>query len=130
MITTLHLIKNHDKIETIECMLIVIEVLEKNFAHDENVSRDTFDIIYSGLEKYYCELKEMLINERKIGNIKELPSVTPKAKVGKWIADVDRWGDIITTVNGYRCSECNTFDTDKDNYCPMCGAKMEVKHEH
>ena len=59
--------------------------------------------------------------------IEHLPSVHLKAKVGKWIADVDRWGDIVTTVNGYRCSECNTFDTDKDNYCPNCGAKMSEK---
>lgn len=56
-----------------------------------------------------------------------LQPVTPQPKMGRWIADVDRWGDIVTTVNGYRCSECNTFDTDKDNYCPNCGAKMEVE---
>ena len=60
--------------------------------------------------------------------IDELP-VTSKSKTGQWIADVDRWGDIVTTVNGYRCSECNTFDTDKDNYCPNCGAKMESEDE-
>lgn len=52
------------------------------------------------------------------------PSVNPQPKTGRWIADVDRWGDIVTTVNGYRCSECNAFNTDKDNYCPNCGAKM------
>lgn len=54
----------------------------------------------------------------------DLPPVTPKQKTGHWIADVDRWGDIVTTVNGYRCSECNNFNTDKDNYCPNCGTKM------
>ena len=45
-------------------------------------------------------------------------------KKGKWIADVDRWGDVETTVNGYICSECKVFNTDKDNYCPNCGADM------
>lgn len=43
---------------------------------------------------------------------------------GHWIADVDRWGDLVTTVNGYRCDKCNTFNADKDNYCPNCGADM------
>lgn len=61
--------------------------------------------------------------------INNLPSVTPKEKTGHWIAGVDRWGDIVTTVNGYRCDKCNTFNSDKDNYCPNCGAKMEVNKE-
>lgn len=55
----------------------------------------------------------------------DLPSVTPQPKIGHWITDVDRWGDIVTTVNGYRCSECNAFNADRDNYCPNCGAKMQ-----
>lgn len=50
-------------------------------------------------------------------------------KTGHWIADVDRWGDIVTTVNGYRCSECNAFNTDKDNYCPKCGAYMRESED-
>lgn len=45
-------------------------------------------------------------------------------KTGHWIADVDKWGDVVTTINGYKCSECGMFNTDKDNYCPNCGAKM------
>lgn len=46
---------------------------------------------------------------------------------GKWIPSVDKWGDIITTVNGYTCSECGAFNADKDNYCPNCGARMVEK---
>lgn len=45
-------------------------------------------------------------------------------KNGKWIPSVDRWGDIVTTVEGYTCSECGSFNTDKDNFCPNCGADM------
>ena len=56
--------------------------------------------------------------------IKELPSVTPQPKTGHWISDVDRWGDVVTTVNGYRCDKCNAFNSDKDNFCPNCGADM------
>ena len=55
----------------------------------------------------------------------DLPSVTPQEpRKGHWIADVDRWGDVVTTVNGYKCDKCNAFNSDKDNYCPNCGAKM------
>lgn len=57
-----------------------------------------------------------------------LPPVNPQ-KIGHWIADVDKWGDIVTTVNGYRCNKCNTFNADKDNYCPNCGAKMVEPQE-
>jgi len=44
---------------------------------------------------------------------------------GEWIADVDKWGDVVTTVNGYTCSKCGTFNSDKDNFCPNCGARMK-----
>ena len=50
-------------------------------------------------------------------------------KTGHWIADVDKWGDVVTTINGYKCSECGMFNTDKDNYCPNCGAKMKGEKE-
>lgn len=64
-----------------------------------------------------------------VEEIKALPPVTPQPKTGRWIADVDRWGDIVTTTDGYRCSECNTFNTDKDNYCPHCGCRMKGESE-
>lgn len=54
-----------------------------------------------------------------------IKSLEQEPKMGHWIADVDKWGDVFTTVNGYRCSECECFNSDKDNYCPNCGAKME-----
>lgn len=60
-----------------------------------------------------------------IETIKELPSVTPQQKVGKWIIRPDRASDIE-----YRCSECGKIqfadDTNELNYCCNCGAKMEV----
>lgn len=54
--------------------------------------------------------------------IDKIPSVENK---GEWIADVDKWGDVVTTVNGYTCSKCGMFNSDKDNFCPNCGAKMK-----
>ena len=45
-------------------------------------------------------------------------------KKGKWIPQFDKWGDYVTTTEGYKCSECGEFDTMKDNFCPNCGADM------
>lgn len=48
-----------------------------------------------------------------------LPSVTPKQKIGKW----KKYGATKPT-----CSNCGAFNNSKHkNYCPNCGAKMEVK---
>ena len=63
MITTLKQIKGHNKAESLQIMLEVIEVLEKNFAHDE-ISSEDWLVLFTWLEKYYCELKEMFIKER------------------------------------------------------------------
>lgn len=57
--------------------------------------------------------------------IKNLPSVTPQPKMGRWI-DVDGiW---------FKCSECDAhrkmMPAYKEYYCPNCGCKMqEVKDE-
>lgn len=64
MITTLRKIKGHDKVESLQIMLQVIEVLEKNFAHDDEISSEDWLVLFAWLEKYYCELKEMFIKER------------------------------------------------------------------
>ena len=67
-------------------------------------------------------------------DIKEAPSVQPKAKVGHWI-ETDEWRE---TVDGFeqwgyfhKCSECGYVFKflEIDNYCPNCGAKMESEGE-
>lgn len=58
-------------------------------------------------------------------SIRQLPSVTPQQKIGKWIADYRIW----------KCSNCDaSFDTWRheivyNKYCPNCGAKMEEVEE-
>ena len=53
-------------------------------------------------------------------NLMDLPPVTPKPKIGRWMDIPD----------GYKCSECGAYleidcgDTEM-NFCPNCGAKME-----
>ena len=44
---------------------------------------------------------------------------------GRWIPVIDKWGDVVTTTEGYECSECGLFNADKDNYCPNCGVFMK-----
>ena len=59
----------------------------------------------------------------------KLPSVSVAEKTGRWIEEDMFDGDVA-----YRCSECNELfwiesGTPKDNeynFCPKCGAKMEV----
>ena len=63
-----------------------------------------------------------------IAMVVNAPSVTPKQKVGKWI-------DSNIPQEKYVCSECGGacwyYDYEgsvaKSNYCPNCGAKMEVR---
>jgi len=64
-------------------------------------------------------------------DIKQLPSVTPQPKTGHWITKSHGFPPEPSSV----CSECG-FDRDfyirargfdKINYCPNCGAKMEVE---
>lgn len=63
----------------------------------------------------------------------DLKTVTPLQKVGKWI----RWYEILK-CDGYedhlphwKCSECeqevSPYSAGFINYCPNCGAKMEVE---
>jgi rubrerythrin len=102
-----------------ESVSMAIKALEQELCEDA-ISRQAVLEIQTKYAEHIGATKFWQMRD----DIKALPSVTPQPKIGRWIADVDRWGDIVTTVNGYRCSECNAFNTDKDNFCPNCGAKM------
>lgn len=53
--------------------------------------------------------------------IKALPSVTPQQRIGEWIEHFDEIG------KWYECDQCHTDWGGPVNYCPNCGAKMEVE---
>ena len=106
-----------------EALVIAIEALEQKPCED-CISRQA---VLDCFKKWQPYMATRLLDFEK--ELSELPPVTPRPRAGHWIVDVDRWGDIVTTVNGYRCSECNNFNTDRDNYCPNCGAKMEVEYK-
>lgn len=57
-----------------------------------------------------------------VDELENLPSVTPQPKLGRWI------DSHIPESMLCECSECGfTCDAYSFNYCPNCGAKMEVK---
>ena len=58
-----------------------------------------------------------------VRDLEELPSVTPQPKIGRWIRQTDDYHDY------YECEHCGIAVglDDIRNYCPNCGAKMEVE---
>ena len=80
--------------------------------------------------------------------VKEIPTKIPinifeqlisqQSKTGKWIDEADKI-DAQFGKHTYKCSKCGKYaeyfisgtevwwDRIKPNYCPNCGAKMEVK---
>ena len=59
----------------------------------------------------------------RVDEIEQLPSVTPKQKVGKWIDD--GWYAEGHSEHAYRCSECDEHYigyVGEYNYCPNCGS--------
>lgn len=64
--------------------------------------------------------------------LKNLPSVSPQPKIGRWIPlEYDGYADGNPVWDKWECSECGwEHEGDEDTltaYCPNCGAEMEVK---
>ena len=58
--------------------------------------------------------------------LKRLPPAKPERKTGKWIK-VGQSFVYPDKFRNYMCSECGCdIEKTKYNYCPWCGAKMEV----
>lgn len=56
--------------------------------------------------------------------IKRIPSVMSKKKVGKWLI-------VLNDYEHYICNQCGKWinKQEANNYCPNCGAKMEVDED-
>jgi len=54
----------------------------------------------------------------------EVVTVLPQRKRGRWIKKIDIWGGIVSTTEGYNCSECHAWVDGEYSYCPWCGADM------
>ena len=84
-------------------------------------------------EKEYIEREALLAWAREFyPNDKQFASAVmnaPKADVqevnhGKWETIIDAYGHI----EGWLHKECGRQVTSKDEYCPHCGAKMELRN--
>ena len=88
-----------------EAYKIAFKALEQESCEDaisrEEVDQNIYDYAESnGLS--YVNLKHAIL---------DVPPVTSKPKIGKWIQD--------------KCSQCGSSAYYKSNFCPNCGAKME-----
>ena len=70
-------------------------------------------------ESNYYQFKFSGMSEAREA-VENLPSVSPQPKVGSWIEHFDESG------KWYECDQCHTDWGGSVNYCPNCGAKMEV----
>lgn len=86
--------------------------------------------------KHICESKECYKDDWCKGRLYKrcydlqwvyaLPSVTPQPKTGHWIEHPHEWGD-NWQYSKYECSVCHNWALSDDDFCPNCGAKMEVE---
>lgn len=68
------------------------------------------------------------VNKAVCNAIKDLPSVTPKQRVGKWELEEVKDCDGRPYDLKYYCSECGAERPPIwDAYCGSCGCKMEVE---
>ena len=75
------------------------------------------------------EVAEKALNSTKYAMIyivSKLPAVQPERKTGKWkktYLDHEAMGERPSIFYCSACNQCIAYPT---NYCPACGAKMEV----
>lgn len=112
---------------------------------EDAISRQAVDELSKELVHTTRDKADFLCNFWE--GLQKLPPVTPTIskmeKVGKWIVDQDAFSEINGYILKCHCSECNhkkdfydhksiTTPTLKNvsniyNFCPNCGAKMEVE---
>lgn len=105
--------------EWCECVRLAVKALEQQ--PEDCISRQAVLNLFNKSDEYRWETTWI---RRKI---EKLPSATPH-KRGKWL-------DKKMTIKGghglaygrYGCSVCKKKQPSKTNFCPNCGAKMEVE---
>ena len=87
-----------------------------------------FDYVDDDIEEPITFQDERLleINKKICTRLKAIPAADVREnRRGEWVPKFNKWGDYVTTVDGYECSVCGEFDPMKgDNFCPYCGADM------
>lgn len=129
-------------IELCEALDMAIKALEQEQCED-CISREAVENVIKYAEinftvnsdidftKHKREVQEIVngIVDAQIKALRDLPSVTPQPKMGRWI-DI-----MVGDMPAQACDQCNTFyplayTGGGHKYCPNCGAKMqEVNNE-
>ena len=106
--------------------------MANDYVPDINVGKIESDDLIS--RKAVLSMKRLFIDEDGVmayavptGNILRLPSVTPKAKTGRWI-DI-QYFKADDTYYRPKCPFCSIEPKEYSNYCPNCGAKMQEVEE-
>ena len=123
------------------------QLQDAKIGYKEYLSDDALDIAIKALKQEHCDdtINRKAVYEQInswIGSgeyrytnttyylmkrIRDIPSVMPQPKTGKWLN-----GELIPNdITGHwyaECSECGKVRI-VDNYCPNCGAKMQEEEE-
>ncbi len=92
-----------------------------DYKEQANSLREHADLIETSIELYGPSATRLLVYDLRnaAAAIEDLQAQLPKR--GKWElidgAEPMRWG----------CSRCKYLSWETSNYCPRCGAKMEVQ---
>lgn len=98
-----------------------VDAISRQAAIDAMIKLEQDDI-----ECYGCAIPEGFNSTPAIEALNNLPSVTSKEKIGHWI---DQSGGDPTDFS-ISCNLCNEWASQSTNFCPNCGAKMEVESEN
>lgn len=104
-----------------EAIALAIKALEQQPCEDA-ISRQA---VKEQMIKYGFKAPDMTVTEF----VEDcLPSVTPQPKTGHWInlEETKYKGQVLPFWCRYECSECGGHGEETFNYCPNCGARMEV----
>jgi hypothetical protein len=127
----------HHMLGADEGMIQLVEWLKelKVYKEADCISReDAIGIVARIKEMHIDDREQYPINYGTICDIdlalQQLPPITPQPKMGRWkYVQYDN----NPNIGNWHCSECRGICTemhsieDAYNYCPDCGAKMEVE---
>lgn len=110
---------------------MAIKALEQQPCEDCVSRRAVYEILN---DAYFLKIDDGAALQE---SVKQLPSVTPQQKMGKWKAFThsayrgnDEDGEPIwREVTVYHCDLCNRRTVIKEKYCPNCGRKMQEVEE-
>ena len=110
----------------------ILKALEQEPCEDAVSRADTLQSFESYCEnncQYSKKQRNVMCGACMMGDaieiVENLPSVTPKPKMGKWMKE---FNDIEGEVR-FTCSSCGEFQLFGTYFCPNCGAKMEGVRE-